>query len=90
MKTALAKAGLNNQPSQIAYWLIANSGGRANAIIGEEADSPSSIAYLQNALPISKQDCPSCKVEQWVSNVFYGGALVVAVTISALLRRRSP
>jgi ribose transport system substrate-binding protein len=55
--------GVVNQPSQIAYWLIANSGGKANAIIGEEADSPSSIAYVQNALPIFKQDCPSCKVE---------------------------
>jgi ribose transport system permease protein len=28
-------------------------------------------------------------LQQWVSDVFYGGALVVAVTISTLLRRRS-
>jgi len=54
--------GVVNQPSQIAYWLIANSGGKANAIIGEEEDSPSSIAYVQNALPIFKQDCPSCHI----------------------------
>ena len=54
--------GVVNQPSQIAYWLIATSGGKANAIIGEEEDSPSSIAYVQNALPIFKQDCPSCHI----------------------------
>ena len=54
--------GVVNQPSQIAYWLIANSGGKANAIIGEEEDSPSSIAYVQNALPIFKQDCPDCHI----------------------------
>jgi ribose transport system substrate-binding protein len=57
-----AVPGVVNQPSQIAYWLIANSGGKANAIIGEEEDSPSSIAYVQNALPIFKQDCPGCHI----------------------------
>jgi ribose transport system substrate-binding protein len=54
--------GVVDQPSQIAYWLIASSGGKASAIIGEEEDSPSSIAYVQNALPIFKQDCPDCHV----------------------------
>jgi ribose transport system substrate-binding protein len=54
--------GVVDQPSQIAYWLIASSGGKANAIIGEEEDSPSSIAYVQNALPIFKQDCPDCHI----------------------------
>jgi ribose transport system substrate-binding protein len=54
--------GVVDQPSQIAYWLIASSGGKASAIIGEEEDSPSSIAYVQNALPIFKQDCPGCHI----------------------------
>ena len=54
--------GVVDQPSQIAYWLIASSGGKASAIIGEEEDSPSSIAYVQNALPIFKQNCPDCHV----------------------------
>jgi ribose transport system substrate-binding protein len=54
--------GVVDQPSQIAYWLIASSGGTASAIIGEEEDSPSSIAYVQNALPIFKQDCPDCHI----------------------------
>jgi len=54
--------GVVDQPSQIAYWLIASSGGKASAIIGEEQDSPSSIAYVQNALPIFKQDCPDCHI----------------------------
>jgi ribose transport system substrate-binding protein len=55
--------GVVDQPSQIAWWLIAESKGKANAIIGEEADSPSSIAYVQNSLPIFKQYCPGCSVE---------------------------
>jgi len=54
--------GVVDQPSQIAYWLIASSGGKASAIVGEEEDSPSSIAYVQNALPIFKQDCPDCRI----------------------------
>ena len=54
--------GVVDQPSQIAYWLIASSSGKASAIIGEEEDSPSSIAYVQNALPIFKQDCPDCHI----------------------------
>ena len=54
--------GVVNQPSQIAWWLIATSGGKASAIIGEEEDSPSSIAYVQNAMPIFKQDCPDCHI----------------------------
>lgn len=54
--------GVVDQPSQIAYWLIASSGGKANAILGEEEDSPSSIAYMQNALPIFKKDCPGCTI----------------------------
>jgi ribose transport system permease protein len=28
-------------------------------------------------------------LQSWVSQVFYGGILVIAVTISTLLRRRS-
>jgi ribose transport system substrate-binding protein len=52
-----------DQPSQIAWWLIANSQGKVHAIIGEEADSPSSIAYVQNSLSIYKQYCPGCNIE---------------------------
>jgi ribose transport system substrate-binding protein len=54
--------GVVDQPSQIAWWLIADSKGKANAIIGEEGDSPSSMAYVQNALPIFKQYCPGCNI----------------------------
>ena len=54
--------GVVDQPSQIAWWTIANSGGKANAILAQESDSPSSIAYVQNSLPIYKQYCPDCTV----------------------------
>jgi ribose transport system substrate-binding protein len=52
-----------DQPSQIAWWLIAASKGTARAILAEDADSPSSLAYVQNALPIFRQYCPGCDIE---------------------------
>jgi ribose transport system substrate-binding protein len=52
--------GVVDQPTQIAWWMIASSKGKANAIVGEEEDSPSSIAYVQNALKIYSQYCPGC------------------------------
>jgi ribose transport system substrate-binding protein len=54
--------GVVNQPSQIAWWMIANSQGKANAIIAEEADSPSSMQYVTNSLPIYKKYCPGCTI----------------------------
>ena len=54
--------GVIDQPSQIAWWLIADSKGKANAIIAMEADSPSSKAYVTSSLPIYKQYCPGCKI----------------------------
>jgi ribose transport system substrate-binding protein len=54
--------GVVDQPSQIAWWMIANSKGKANAIIAEEADSPSSMQYVTNSLPIYKKYCPGCTI----------------------------
>ncbi|TVZ04354.1 sugar ABC transporter substrate-binding protein [Trebonia kvetii] len=54
--------GVVDQPSQIAWWMIANSQGKANAILAQESDSPSSIAYVQNSLSIYKDNCPGCTV----------------------------
>jgi len=54
--------GVVDQPSQIAWWLIAASNGKAHAILAQETDSPSSIAYVQNSLPIYKQYCPGCTI----------------------------
>ena len=54
--------GVVDQPSQVAWWLIASSGGKANAIIAEETDSPSAVSYVQNSLPIYKQYCPGCTI----------------------------
>jgi ribose transport system substrate-binding protein len=54
--------GVVDQPSQIAWWIIANSDGKANAILAQESDSPSSIAYVQNSLPIYTANCPGCKI----------------------------
>jgi ribose transport system substrate-binding protein len=54
--------GVVDQPSQIAWWIIANSDGKANAILAQESDSPSSIAYVQDSLSIYKQYCPGCTI----------------------------
>ncbi len=54
--------GVVDQPSQIAWWIIASSEGKGNAILAQESDSPSSIAYVQDSLSIYKQYCPDCTV----------------------------
>jgi ribose transport system substrate-binding protein len=54
--------GVVDQPSQIAWWTIADSAGKANAIIAEEADSPSSMQYVTNSLPIYQKYCPGCVI----------------------------
>src|ERR1700722_19280768 len=54
--------GVVDQPSQIAWWIIANSAGKANAILAQESDSPASIAYVQDSLAIYQQYCPDCTV----------------------------
>lgn len=55
--------GVVDQPSQIAWWMIADSNGKANAVIAQEADSPSSKQYVTNSLPIYKQYCPGCTIQ---------------------------
>ena len=54
--------GVVNQPTQVAWWLIASSKGKANAILAEEADSPSSMAYMTNSLAVYKKYCPGCQI----------------------------
>ena len=54
--------GVVNQPTQVAWWLIASSKGKANAILAEEADSPSSMAYMTNSLAVYKKYCPGCTI----------------------------
>jgi ribose transport system substrate-binding protein len=53
-----------NQPTLIADWIIADSKGKANAIVGEEMDSPSAQAYVTNGLqPEFKNYCSACTVK---------------------------
>jgi ribose transport system substrate-binding protein len=55
--------GVVDQPSQLAWWLIADSQGKGNAILAGEKDSPSSWQYLQNSLPIYTDNCPGCTIQ---------------------------
>jgi ribose transport system substrate-binding protein len=54
--------GAQAQASQIAWWMIADSGGKANGIIAEEIDNPSSIAQVTDSLAIYKKYCPACVI----------------------------
>ena len=54
--------GAQDQASQIAWWIIADSNGKANAIIAEEIDNPSSIAQVTDSLAIYKKYCPACVI----------------------------
>ena len=55
--------GAQDQASQIAWWTIADSGGKANEIIAEEIDNPSSIAAVTDSLPIYQKNCSGCVVK---------------------------
>jgi ribose transport system substrate-binding protein len=52
--------GAQDQASQVAWWTIADSGGKANGIIAEEIDNPSSIAAVTDSLSVYKKNCPAC------------------------------
>jgi ribose transport system substrate-binding protein len=75
--------GAPYQPNDIAYWTIAHSGGKANTIIAESADSPSSIQYVVNSEAIYKKDCPSCTVV--VKQISQSAAAQMASATSSFL-----
>ena len=75
--------GAPYQPNDIAYWTIANSAGKANLIIAEEADSPSEIQYIVNAQSIFQKDCPGCKIV--VKQITESGAAQWASATSSFL-----
>jgi ribose transport system substrate-binding protein len=54
--------GAQDQASDVAWWTIADSGGKANGIIAEEIDNPSSIAQVTDSLAIYKKYCPACVI----------------------------
>jgi hypothetical protein len=55
--------GAQDQASQVAWWTIADSGGKANEIIAEEIDNPSSIAAVISSLAVYQKNCPACVVK---------------------------
>jgi len=54
--------GAQDQASQVAWWTIADSGGKANGIIAEEIDNPSSITQVTDSLAIYRKYCPGCVI----------------------------
>jgi ribose transport system substrate-binding protein len=55
--------GAQGQASEIAWWAIADSGGKANEIIAEEIDNPSSVAQVTNSMTIYQHNCPACAIK---------------------------
>jgi ribose transport system substrate-binding protein len=52
-----------DQPQLIADWIIADSKGTANVVVGEENQGPSQIYFITHGLqPEFKKYCPGCKV----------------------------
>jgi ribose transport system substrate-binding protein len=54
--------GASSQPTAMAWWIIADSKGKANVIIAQNADSPTALKMVADSLPIYKKYCPGCKV----------------------------
>ena len=73
-----------DEPSQIAWWMIADSQGKANAILAEEIDNPTSTAMVTNSLDIYKKNCPGCtiKVKQITATT---NSLLASATSSNIL-----
>ncbi len=45
-----------------ARWIIADSGGKAIIVANQVSDNPSSIAFMEDALAVFKNECPGCTV----------------------------
>lgn len=68
-----------------ADWTIADSHGKANALLMPFTDSPSTLAYAAAAEATFHHDCPACKVT--IQKIALANAsLVPSQTSSALLR----
>jgi ribose transport system substrate-binding protein len=53
-----------NQPQLMADWIIADSKGKANVVVGEENQGPSQIYYITHGLqPEFKKYCSGCSVK---------------------------
>lgn len=70
-----------------ADWVIADSHGKANALLMPFTDSPSTLAYGAHAQAIFHSDCPGCKVT--VQKVGLANAtLIPSQTSAALLKHQ--
>jgi ribose transport system substrate-binding protein len=70
-----------------ADWVIADSHGKANALVMPFTDSPSTLAYAARAEAIFRRDCPGCTVA--VQKVGLANAtLIPSQTSAALLKHQ--
>jgi ribose transport system substrate-binding protein len=76
--------GPTDEPSQVAWWMIADSQGKADAILAEEIDNPTSTAMVTNSLDIYTKYCPGCtiKVKQITATT---NSLLASATSSNIL-----
>lgn len=70
-----------------ADWVIADSHGKANALLMPFTDSPSTLAYAGHAQAVFRRDCPGCKVS--IQKVGLANAtLIPSQTSAALLKHQ--
>jgi ribose transport system substrate-binding protein len=70
-----------------ADWVIADSHGKANALLMPFTDSPSTLAYAASAQAIFRRDCPGCKVA--IQKIGLANAsLIPSQTSAALLKHQ--
>lgn len=69
----------------VADWIIADSGGTAKVLINESTDSPSTVAYVNQAKQEFSTDCSGCSVTvNQISSANF--SLISSSTSSAILR----
>jgi ribose transport system substrate-binding protein len=85
-KLAYAPFGAEDLMRGVADWIIADSNGKANVLVAELTDSPSTQAWIQEgAVAEYEKNCPGCKVT--VAKINIASLQLVPSKISSELLR---
>ena len=69
----------------VAKWIVVDSGGKAQVVLNQGTDNPSSIQYAVAAPKVFADECPACKVTVNTVNAA-NFALIAPSTRSAILK----
>jgi ribose transport system substrate-binding protein len=73
-----------NLPKGAAYWMIADSHGKANVMLEPYTDSPSTLSYMDSTTALFKRLCPACALSDQKIGIATA-SLAASQTSSALL-----